>query len=106
MTNSRNGDNGARVEELRANMDRTRQDISRTISEIEARLRPDRMKNLAGDRVMEAMEPWRRDPMGQAQLVGRDLLTRLREMAWMNPIGLGLGAAVVGFLLGRRRRTR
>ena len=44
--------------------------------------------------------------MAQAQLVGRDLLTRLREMAWMNPIGLGLGAAVVGFLLGRRRRTR
>lgn len=100
MTDS---ENGARVDELRRSMERTRRDISRTINEIEARLSPDRMKSMAGDRVMQAVEPWRRDPTGEIQRVGQDLLTRLREMAWMNPIGLGLAAATIGFLLGRRR---
>jgi hypothetical protein len=30
------------------------------------------------------------------------MTTRLRELAWLNPVGLGVAAAVVGYLIGRQ----
>lgn len=92
---------GPQVSELRANIESTRREISTTISEIERRLSPQRMKERASDRFAEATAPWRQDPAGQLEAWMGDGLTRLREMAWTNPLGLGLAAAVAGFLLGR-----
>ena len=101
MNETNNG--GPRVDDLRASIEGRRRDIAETISEIERRLQPGRLRKMAADRLYDATSAWRQDPMGQMEAWGRDLLTRLREMAWMNPVGLGVGAFVAGWLLGRKR---
>lgn len=97
---------GPRVDDIRASIEGRRRDIAETVSEIERRLRPERLRHMAEERFYEITAAWREDPVGQVQAWGRDSLTRLREMAWMNPVGLGLGAFVAGWLVGRRRRSR
>lgn len=92
------------LEELRADIDHTRHEIDQTISEIEERLAPDRLRGLVTDRLREATSPWRERPAEQTEALYRELMTRLREMAWMNPVGLGLAATAVGYLVGRRSR--
>lgn len=92
------------VEELRAEMAHTRREIDQTISEIEERLAPDRLKGLMTDRLREVASPWRERPAEQTEALFRELTTRLREMAWMNPVGLGLAATAVGYVMGRRSR--
>lgn len=92
------------VDRLRADLKDGRRQIDRTISEIEARLSPDRVAGVLRDRLREAAAPWKGQPVDQARALGREIGTRIREMAWMSPLGLGLSAAVVGYLIGRRRR--
>ncbi|HEX2152441.1 MAG TPA: DUF3618 domain-containing protein [Acidimicrobiia bacterium] len=92
----------ARVADLKAEIDTTRHEIDLTLLEIEDRLSPERIADRVGDRVREATAGWRERPMDEMRSVVNDGLTRLREMAWMNPVGLGLSAAVVGFILGRK----
>lgn len=92
------------VEELRADIDHTRHEIDQTISEIEERLAPDRLRDLLTGRLREVTSPWRERPGEQTEALSRELVTRLREMAWMNPVGLGLAATAVGYLVGRRSR--
>lgn len=94
------------VEGLRADLDHTRHEIDQTISEIEKRLAPDRLRELMGDRLREIASPWRERPGEQTEALSRELMTRLRELAWMNPAGLGMAAATVGYLLGRRSDPR
>ncbi|HLU53651.1 MAG TPA: hypothetical protein VK011_08680 [Acidimicrobiia bacterium] len=102
MNEAANG--GPRVEDVRASIAGRRREIADTISEIERRLRPDRLRRMATDRLYDATAVWRENPVGQLEAWGRDALTRLREMAWMNPVGLGLAAFAAGWLTGRRRR--
>lgn len=92
------------VEALRADIDHTRHEIDRTISEIEERLTPDRLRGMMSDSLREAAAPWRERPVQQTGALIQELATRLREMAWINPVGLGLAAAVVGYLMGRQSR--
>lgn len=94
------------VEHLRADMDETREEIDRTLAEIEARLDPNRMRTMVGDRLRDVTGRWRQRPGQQLEGLSREAMTRVREMAWMNPLGLGLAAAVVGYLLGRRTGSR
>ena len=90
------------VEHLRADIDRARDQIDRTGSEIEGRLAPRRLREVAGERLREAARPWQDQPGEQLYALFRESATRVREMAWINPLGLGLASAVVGYLLGRR----
>lgn len=94
------------VEELRADLDHTRHEIDQTISEIEERLAPDQLRDMMSDRLREVTSPWRERPGEQAEALSRELMTRVREMAWMNPVGLGLAAVTVGYLTGRRSGRR
>lgn len=94
------------VEELRADIDHTRHEIDQTLAEIEERLDPGRLRGMMSDRLRKVAGPWRERPGEQAEALSRDLMTRLREMAWMNPMGLGVGAAALGYLMGRRSRSR
>lgn len=94
------------VEELRADIDNTRQEIDRTISEIEERLAPDRLKDMVSDRLRDIAGPWRERPAEQTEALTREVMTRVREMAWMNPVGLGLAAAAVGYIFGRKSGSR
>ena len=85
--------NGApQIDDLRLSIESRRKDIADTIAEIERRLRPDRIRRMAADRLYDATADLRKDPVGHLRAWSRDLLTRLREMAWMNPVGLGAGA--------------
>lgn len=92
--------------ELRADIDHTRREIDLTVSEMEQRLSPSRLRHMAGDRFREMATPWREQPMEQAEALSNELITRLRETAWMNPTGLGMAAIVAGYLLGRRSGDR
>jgi len=92
------------IDDLRLSIESRRKDIADTIAEIERRLRPDRIRRMAADRLYDATADLRKDPVGHLRAWSRDLLTRLREMAWMNPVGLGAGAFIAGWLMGRRRR--
>lgn len=107
MTRERGGNSGdeataARVADLRADIDSTRHEIDLTLAEIEDRLAPDRVADRVGERVREVTAGWREQPMEEMRAVANELMTRVREMAWMNPVGLGLSAAVVGFIVGRQ----
>lgn len=94
------------VQRLRADVDRARTRIDQTVTEIEARLAPDRLRQLVGERWRDASAPWRDRPGEQLEALSRETMTRLREMAWMNPLGLGLAALLFGYLIGRRVRPR
>lgn len=90
------------VAELRAEIEQTRHEIDRTMSEIEQRLDPEAWRHMMTDRVREVATPWRDRPVEQAEALFHEAMTRLREMAWLNPLGLGLAAAAAGYLVGRR----
>lgn len=92
----------AKVADLRTELDNTRHEIDLTLAEIEEGLAPDKVVDRLSDRVREATASWREQPMKETRALANDGLTRLREMAWMNPAGLGMAATIVGFLLGRR----
>lgn len=94
------------VEELRTDIDHTRHEIDRTMTELEKRLGPDRMREMLMERAREWTALWREQPGRQLEGLSREMMTRLREMAWMNPAGLGVAAAAVGYLVGRRSAAR
>jgi len=94
------------VAELRADIDQARHEIDRTVSQIEERLSPDSLKDMVSERVQEATTPWRERPVEQAEAVFHQSMTRLREMAWLNPAALGVVAAALGYLMGRRAASR
>ena len=58
MNEAANG--GPRVEDVRASIAGRRREIADTISEIERRLRPDRLRRMATDRLYDATAVWRR----------------------------------------------
>lgn len=101
----RDGDHDEVVDSLRADMERSRLDIDRTVAELAARLEPDRLRSVFVDRMREMTGPWQERPREQIDALSRETMTRIREMAWINPLGLGLAAAAVGFWMGRRGRS-
>ena len=77
MNETNNG--GPRIDDLRASIEGRRRDIAETISEIERRLQPGRLRQMAADRLYDATSAWRQDPMGQMEAWGRSSHSAARD---------------------------
>lgn len=90
----------SQVEQVRGDLERLRREIDATQDELELRLSPPRI----GVWLSISTDPEPRNAALELRRLSRHLVTRLRETAWLNPVGLGSAAFALGYMVGRRLR--
>ncbi len=92
--------NEERIEELRAEIEKTRSDIHRTVSELQGRLSPSHIKEEMQDRMREATVGKARRAANRARDMGSQIFDVIRD----NPFPAFLGGVGIGWLIVRAVR--
>jgi ABC-type Na+ efflux pump permease subunit len=98
------GGNEERVEELRADIDRTRSEMSETIDELQERLSPENIKQQAVESTREVTVARAQRVASTASETAKTAGSTLARFAKQNSLLAGLGGALLGWLVIRGLR--